>query len=71
MDDMIASLRSAAEALEAMRRDGVALEDEAGVADDYARLVTTDPDVAKKYDMVEDSEFWGRDDQQGSNNNSD
>ena len=31
------------------------------MGDDYARLVTTDPDVAKKYDMVEESEFWDGD----------
>jgi Uncharacterised nucleotidyltransferase len=46
-----------AEELEAMRRDGVSLND-SSVSDDYALLVTTDPDVARKYDMVEESEFW-------------
>jgi hypothetical protein len=45
-----------------MRNDGVALDAEAGgVGDDYAHLVTTDPNVAKKYDMVDESEFWGDD----------
>ena len=44
--------------LEVMRRDGVVLEDDGGVGDDYAHLVTTDPAIAKKYDMVEESEFW-------------
>jgi hypothetical protein len=58
IDDMIASLRDAAETLEAMRRDGVTMEDDGGAGDDYAHLVTTDPEVAKKYDMIEESEFW-------------
>jgi hypothetical protein len=59
IDEMIASLKDAAETLEAMRRDGVTLDDNGGVRDDYVRLVTTDPEVAKKYDMVEETEFWG------------
>ncbi|MEX0675496.1 MAG: hypothetical protein WD063_00375 [Pirellulales bacterium] len=62
IDEMIASSRHAVETLEAMKRDGVVLEP-AGVDDDYAHLVTTDPEVAKKYDMVEESEFWGQDDE--------
>ena len=51
------------ETLETMKRDGVTVESD-GVADDYVRLVTTDPDVAKKYDMVEESEFWGEHEEQ-------
>jgi hypothetical protein len=59
MDDMIRSLGAAAAQLEAMRNDGVILDTDAGgVSDDYAHLITSDPDVAKKYDMVEESEFW-------------
>ena len=61
MEDMITSLRNAAETLEAMRRDGVFLDDHGSVADDYARLVTTDSAIANKYDMVEESEFWEED----------
>ena len=61
IDEMIAALRQAADALEAMRLDGVVLEDDGGVVDDYAHLVTTDPEAAKKYDMIEESEFWGED----------
>ena len=60
-DEMIASLRQAADTLEAMRADGVVLEPDAGAADDYARLVTTDPEIAKKYGMHEEEEFWGDD----------
>ncbi|MGH7139582.1 MAG: hypothetical protein ACREHD_27900, partial [Pirellulales bacterium] len=60
IEDMIRSLRAAAAELEAMRNDGVTLDAElGGVGDDYAHLVTTDPDVAKRYEMVEESEFWG------------
>lgn len=59
LDQMIAGLRSAAETLEAMKADGVTMEPAGGAGDDYVYLVTTDPAVAKKYDMHEESEFWG------------
>ena len=62
-DDMIASLRQAADTLEAMRADGVVLDPEGGTADDYAYLITTDPEIAKKYDMHEEDEFWGDDEE--------
>ena len=59
IDDMIQALRAAADELEAMRNDGVTLDLEAGgIDDDYARLTTTDPEIAKKYEMVEESEYW-------------
>ena len=61
IDDMIAGLRSAVETLEAMRADGVTLEEGRGRADNCAYLVTSDPAVAAKYDMHEESEFWGHD----------
>ena len=59
LDEMIETLREAVHTLESMRRDGVTLDTEGGTADDYARLVTEDSEVAKKYDMHEESEFWG------------
>ena len=49
---------------QSMLKDGVILEHAGDFADDHAYLVTTDPDVAKKYDVVEESEFWGRDDEE-------
>jgi hypothetical protein len=61
LDEMIDQLAGAVEQLKAMRDDGVLLDPEGGTADDYAHLVTTDPDVAKKYGMIEESEFWGED----------
>lgn len=62
VDDMIEILRDASETLARMRDDGVVLDPNGGTADDYAYLVTTDPDIARKYDMHEESEFWGIDD---------
>jgi hypothetical protein len=59
IDQMIESLRGAQQTLEAMRSDGVYLDPEGGTSDDYAYLVTHDPEIAKKYDMHEESEFWG------------
>ena len=61
LEEMIAMLRAAAEQLDEMRRDGVILEDNGGVADDYAQLVTTDPKIAAKYGLIDESEFWGDD----------
>ncbi|MEZ4295366.1 MAG: hypothetical protein R3B70_10355 [Polyangiaceae bacterium] len=57
VDDMIATLEGAAAELRAMRADGVELDPEGGTADDYAYLVTTDPEIARKYDM-EEEEIW-------------
>jgi hypothetical protein len=57
IDEMIAGLSEASATLEAMRADGVVLDPD-GVADDYAHLVTNDPDVARKYDMQDEREFW-------------
>ena len=59
LNEMIERLRGAVQTLEAMRADGVTLDPQGGAADDYAHLVTTDPEVAKKYDMHDESEFWG------------
>jgi hypothetical protein len=61
IEDMIGMLRAAADHLDQMRRDGVVFEDDGGVGDDYAHLVTTDPKVAEKYGMVDESEYWGAD----------
>lgn len=44
---------------EGLHEDGITLEFEGeGLRAGYVRLVTTDSDVARKYDMVEESEFW-------------
>ena len=44
-----------------MRADGVMLEAKGCTGDGYAYLVTSDPAVARKYDMHEESEFLGDD----------
>lgn len=61
LEEMIAALRRAAAQLQAMLADGVTLEREGVTGDDYAYLVTTDPNVAHKYDMHEESEFLRED----------
>lgn len=68
IDDMIAVLQEAADTLKAMRADGVVLDPAGGTADDYAYLVTTDPEIAKKYGMHPEDEFWDEDagDEEGS-----
>ncbi|HEX7478759.1 MAG TPA: nucleotidyl transferase AbiEii/AbiGii toxin family protein [Polyangiales bacterium] len=63
IDDMIESLSGAADELRKMKADGVTLGPDGGTGDDYAHLTTTDPDVAKKYDMHDESEFFGDEDE--------
>jgi hypothetical protein len=61
LDDMIATLEFAVQDLLQMKADGVVLDPDGGTGDDYAHLVTTNPEVARKYDMHEESEFFGED----------
>jgi len=58
LDDMIEKLQEAVNTLKAMRADGVVLDPQGGTGDDYARLATSDPDVARKYDLHDEAEFW-------------
>ncbi len=61
LEEMVGGLRSAAQTLEAMLKDGVTLDvSVGGVADDYAHLVTTDPEIARKYDMQPEEDFLGK-----------
>ncbi len=62
-DEMIAALPDDVEELEAMRDDGIMLDKMGGADDRHIRLTTTDPDIAQKYDMAEETELWGDDDQ--------
>ncbi len=52
-----ATIEDADATLKAMLADGVTMDPDRGTAD-YAYLVTTDPDIAKKYDMHDETEFW-------------
>ncbi|HVW00839.1 MAG TPA: hypothetical protein VHB77_10880, partial [Planctomycetaceae bacterium] len=53
----IGELPSAAE-LESMLRDGVELVSTARGKGDYLTLVTSDPAVAERYGMIDETEFW-------------
>jgi hypothetical protein len=55
---MIALLRSAASELQEMLDDGVTLSIDDGASNDYAYLSTSDPEIAQKYGMHDESEFW-------------
>jgi hypothetical protein len=71
IDDMISLLPDDAETLTRMRDDGVILDPEGGTSQDNAYLVTTDPEVARKYDMHDESEFLGdHDSDAGEDDNS-
>ncbi len=63
LEDMVAGLQSAADRLREMIADGVKLDPRGGTSDDYAYLATTDPTIAKKYDMHDEKEFWEDDDE--------
>ena len=58
-DEMIESLSESVETLKAMKADGVMFDPDGGTADDYVYLYTTDPNVARKYDMHDEADFWG------------
>lgn len=60
-DEVVAKLESAVELLKQMRADGVEVDLEGGTSDDYIHLVTTDPEIAKKYDMHDEREFMSED----------
>ncbi len=60
-DEVIDKLENAVARLKQMRADGVEVDPEGGTADDYIHLVTTDPEIAKKYDMHDEREFMGDD----------
>lgn len=53
IDDMAGILEGAAKQLREMQAAGVTLDPESGVGDDYASLITSDPEVAKKFGMEE------------------
>jgi len=57
IEDMIVALREAADQLEEMKKAGVVLvSDAGGMADDYANLATTDPEVARRFGMEEEED---------------
>jgi hypothetical protein len=62
LDELIDRLGSSADQLKAMRTDGVFLDPDRATGTDHAHLITTDPKVAQKYAMQEESEFWDDDD---------
>ena len=57
LSELAAALPSDAEQLMAMEQDGVIVEP----LDGAVRLVTTNPEVARKYDMIDETEYWGED----------
>jgi len=58
--DMIDHCERRQDHLDEMRKSGITLEDKGGVGDDYATLVTTDPEFAKKFGMEEEREYLER-----------
>jgi hypothetical protein len=54
--EMAQTLEGAAQQLRDMEQDGVTLDPDSDMADDYAMLVTDDPEVAHKYGFEEEVE---------------
>ncbi len=71
IEDMISMLRAAADRLEQMRKDGVVLDDGDGVDADRARLTTMDARVAEKYGLVDESEYWGIEEDEAADGSTD
>ncbi len=61
IDELIEALQGGAPELEEMRPRGrlVIADPDGTTRDDYSILVTTDPDVARRFSMHEESEYWG------------
>jgi hypothetical protein len=66
IDEMIESLRAAADQLDEMRKAGVILDDSREMADDYATLLTTDSNVAGKFGMEEEREYLDKEDDEST-----
>ena len=62
IDEMIESLRAAADTSRRNAESGCNSKDNGGVGDDYATLVTTDPEVAKRFGMEEEREYLDEED---------
>ncbi len=55
LHDMIVILKGAVAELEAMRNSGkITLDEDSGIGDDYATLVTTDPKIAEEFGFEEE-----------------
>jgi hypothetical protein len=63
---MIKSLRAAADQLDEMRKAGAILDDSSGIADDYATLATTDPNVVSNFGMEDEREYLDEEDDEGT-----
>jgi hypothetical protein len=61
IEEMAHALEVAAAELRTMLADGVTLE-EGGAEDDYVHLFTPDPEIARRYDMHEESELFDESD---------
>lgn len=61
VDEMIALIPESAETLTQMSIAGVTLDPHGGAEEDCVCLVTNDPEVAKRFDMHDESEFLGGD----------
>jgi len=58
IEEMIDGLRQAADTLEAMKKDGVVFDPAEPGSNDFSYLFTSDPEVAEKYGMQDEAEFW-------------
>ena len=61
IDQVVDALKAAAARLEQMKADGITLDPDGGTADDYALLVTNDPEVAERYGFTDEEDLWETD----------
>ncbi|MGA2700275.1 MAG: hypothetical protein ABSH35_04165 [Isosphaeraceae bacterium] len=57
-DDLKVALPEMSSQLDQMRAKGVTLDLDRLIADGHACLVSTDPEVARTYEMHEESDYW-------------
>lgn len=57
MTDLIKAFPAEAHIIQAMQHDGIELEP-APVAFDLPLLISTDPTIAAKYDMIPEEDYW-------------
>ncbi len=63
IEDMIAIYEGLAKQFSEMREEGVTLDPDSSISDDYAVLVTTNPETALKYEFEDERLFSGQEEE--------
>lgn len=58
IEELLGALDDPPELLRQMQRAGIAVDSDSDFEEGYVRLVTSDPELARRFDMHDESEFW-------------